>query len=380
MNRVLFVCTVPTDKSGIPNVVFNLLSNFDICEYEIGYVSINDPAELYKEKLKQKNANLYVIPRTLTNPVEYISKLSKIARNYDIIHVHGNSSTMVLEMIAAKIAGIKVRIAHSHNTSCKFKFVDTFTRPLFYKLCNVRLACGTEAGKWLFKNHDFEIINNGINVEKYKFNYSVREKLRTKLGFNHKYVIGHVGNFVEQKNHSFLIDIFNSLVAIHPNSKLLLLGDGPLKDSIQSKVNNLGLTDNVIFVGSVDDPENYLNAVDVIVMPSLFEGLPLTLIEEQANGLHAIVSDTITPDVNITGNIEFLPLTQDAGTWARTIDSWRNKGVIRTKEFSEKCILSLKEAGFDIKTTSKRLLDLYRHYMGMTVETHNSTLINRKKT
>lgn len=359
MTKVLFVCTVPTDKSGIPNVIFNLLDRLDSRKYNIGYVAINEPSDLYREKLDKKNAKLFIIPRKIKNPLKYIYQLSKVATNYDIIHIHGNSATMVLEMIAAKIAGVKVRIAHSHNTTCNMKIIDKLARPFFYSLCNGRLACGIEAGRWLFQKRNFQVINNGIDVEKFRFNGNTRTIVRTKNGIeDNDYVIGHIGNFVEQKNHSFLIDIFNKLTEIRSNTKLLLLGDGPLKVSIQSKVNDLGLSKQVIFAGSVDHPEEYMNAMDMVVMPSLFEGLPLTLVEEQANGLSIIASDTITPDANITGNVHFLSLSENVSSWVKSIQKILNKSL-HYKASSDRAIDQIKKAKYDIDSSVETLERYY---------------------
>ena len=363
MPKVLFVCTVPTDKSGIPNVICNLLSALDPKWFHIGYVSINKPSELFKEKLATINASLYVIPREISHPLRYINNLSKVAREYDIIHVHGNSATMVLEMMAARISGVRVRIAHSHNTTCSMKAIDTIARPLFYRLCNGRLACGTEAGKWLFGDKNFAVINNGINIHKFRFVEASRELVRSRLGIRDEFIIGHIGNFVEQKNHSFLLDVFLSFTRLQPKTKLLLLGDGPLRNSIESKVETYNLTDKVIFAGSVDHPEEYMNAMDIVAMPSLFEGLPLTLIEEQANGLHIVAADTITPDANISGNVRYLPLS-DCDQWALIIKNMLENTHHNTVS-SEKAVEKIKAAQYDIESVSKNLSEYYYHLLSI---------------
>lgn len=358
--KLLMVCTVPTGRSGIPQVIFNLLKIIDKDRFEIGYVSINTPDESYIQKLSNLGVKLYIIPRSFSNIGLYISKLRKIAMEYDIIHVHGNSATMALEMIAAKMAGVKVRIAHSHNTTCNWKVIDYLARSLFYSLCNGRLACGIEAGKWLFKNKSFNVINNGIEVENFRFNLSLRQSIRYKLGLTNEQVIGHIGNFVDQKNHKYLIEIFRQLQDIHKNSKLLLLGDGPLRISIQSKVEELDLTDKVIFVGSVEKPQDYMNAMDVVVMPSLFEGLPLTLIEEQANGLSIIAADTISPDANLTNNIHFLSLTDKTSNWTRAILNCIQNNT-HSEYFSDEGISQIKKAGYDLNTVVGTITQYYEN-------------------
>lgn len=355
--KVLFVCTVPTERSGIPNVISNLIDSQDETTIKYGYVAINEPNETFIDKLAKANTSLYIIPRKLSNPIGYIYSLAKIAKEYDIMHVHGNSATMVLEMIAAKIAKNKVRIAHSHNTTCKMKFIDILARPLFYHLCNGRLACGKEAGEWLFKKKKFSIINNGINSEKFKFDREKRELIRQKLGIGKEIVIGHVGNFVEQKNHDFLIDVFLKLRDLNNNAKLLLVGDGPLLHTISKRVKGLDLDKSVIFTGSIDNVGEYMNAMDMVIMPSLFEGLPLTLIEEQANGLPILAADTITKDANIASLIKYMPLTESASNWAKRAIEIITEQTHKEKS-SEKAIRMIQKTQYDIKSVTK-VLSLY---------------------
>lgn len=357
--RVLFVCTVPTEKSGIPNVIFNLLNGFNNRDLEIGYVSINDPDPYYKAILKKKNVNLSVIPRRLTHVDRYIRELSKVAKGYDVMHVHGNSATMVLEMIAAKIAGVELRIAHSHNTSCSMRMVDKIMRPLFYHLCNGRIACGKEAGEWLFKKRDFLILNNGIDCEKFRFNESNRSYIRKTLDWDKNKIIGHIGNFVEQKNHEFLIGVFAEIHAKNPNTRLMLLGGGPLQKTIQNKVMDLGLSEEVYFAGSVNNPQKYMSAMDIILMPSLFEGLPLTLVEEQANGLECIVADTITPDADLTDKVQYLSLDAPLSDWMKEVNKRLSSHTVR-EEQSSIAIDQIRKKGFDISYSSALLIDFYK--------------------
>lgn len=358
--KILFVCTVPTEKSGIPNVIFNLIGTMGKNDVELGYVAINNPSSFFIEKLRGHHVGAYVITRKLSNPIGYIKNLSQVAQDYDIIHVHGNSATMTLEMIAAKLAGVKIRIAHSHNTTCRMKIIDRLCRPIFYKLCNGRMACGIEAGKWLFNDNDFMVLNNGIDSQRFKFSIKDRDSVRNNLGIEkNEILIGHIGNFVEQKNHDFLIDIFYNYNKQNPHSKLLLLGDGVLREKINNKIQNLGITDKVIFTGSVDNPAFYMNGIDLIVMPSLFEGLPLTLIEEQANGLPILAANTITKDANITNKIEFLDLSDKPIKWAEKMEEI----LVRSNHDSEtsmKAIEKIKAAKYDIFSVAEELIDYYK--------------------
>lgn len=359
--KVLMVCTVPTERSGIPNVIINLMGGLTlqmINDLKLGYVSINKPDDSFTDKLTVWGIDNYVVERKISHPLGYVRLLSRIAKEYDVMHVHGNSATIVLEMIAAKIAGVPIRIAHSHNTTCRMKLIDKLMRPLFYKLCNGRIACGKEAGEWLFGNRDFIILNNGINTDKFKFDFGKRDEIRGKLGVGNSVMIGHIGNFVSQKNHSFLIEVFYEFHKQNPNSKLLLLGDGPLRDIIQNRVNFLDIASSVIFIGSVKNPNEYMNAMDMIIMPSLFEGLPLSMIEEQCNGLPILASDTISTDSNLTGLVKFKPLKDSAAEWAKEAVKIASVNI-RNKEVSDIAIGEIIKCGYSIKDSASQLKTYY---------------------
>ncbi|WP_297070046.1 glycosyltransferase [uncultured Duncaniella sp.] len=361
--RILFINTVPTERNGITGVIFNYLESFPIeKDDKIGYVAINQPDDSFKKRLDKVGADLFVIERKISNPVRYVKQLAKVAKNYDIIHAHGNSATLTLEMLAGKLAGCKLRIAHSHNTSCSAKLIDRIFRPLFYTLCNGRMACGIEAGKWLFKDRDFTVLNNGIDTEKYHFDPTIRNLTRKKLGLEKFHIIGNIANFVEAKNHVFLLTLFCQILSEMPSARLLLLGNGPLLEKSKRLAKELNISDKVFFIGSVNNPQDYMSAMDLIVMPSLFEGLPLTLVEEQANGLHAIVSDAITTQVDMTGNISYLSLDAPIDTWMkRIVDVLQsyNRDSISASEISKYAIFKIRNNGYDIYSISANLKSYY---------------------
>lgn len=330
----------------------------DRSPFEIGYVAINEPDDFYRKKLDDLGVALHIVSRKLSTSLQYIKDLARVAKGYDIIHVHGNSATMVLEMIAAKIAGVKVRAAHSHNTTCSMKKIDACSRPLFHTLCNLRFACGKEAGKWLYGKRNFNIINNGIDCNRFVFNDGDRDRIRKELGINNETLIGHVGNFVEAKNHYFLIKVFKVVLDRGVDARLLLLGDGKLRKEIEQQVQVLDIDDKVIFAGSVDNTNEYLSAMDMVVMPSIFEGLPLTLVEEQANGLPVLASDVITADADMTGLVKYKSLEDSTLDWAEEIiDILSNRK--RNLDESHKAINKIKDSGYDINLVSQNLVETY---------------------
>lgn len=357
--KILVVNSTSSRRNGITNVAFNLIKSFNKRDCKIGYVSVSEIAPEFEKYLKDEGYKTYIIKRLIKKPLTYIFQLAKIARGYDIMHVHGNSATMVLEMIAAKVAGIKIRAAHSHNTTCGMKMIDACSRPLFHALCNLRFACGKEAGEWLFRKRDFKIIKNGIDCHKFIFNESLRNEMKMKLGWDNNFIIANVANFIEAKNHEFLIDVFADVHNKLPETRLLLLGSGPLMKNAIDRAKELGVHDYIYFAGNVPSISSYLQCMDLIVMPSKYEGLPLTLVEEQANGLRAVVSDSITKDANLAGNIHFLSLKEGVRSWSYYIVSMIENWIDRNEASSRECIKKIEAAGYDISSSAKELQETF---------------------
>lgn len=358
MIKVLMSSTTPVIRDGVTGVMLNLYKNIDKEKFHIDFVAINEPDEDLKKSFISDGSNMTIIPREIKHPLRYILQYAKCCKGYDIVHVHGNSATMVLEMLAAKLAGVHVRVAHSHNTYCVSKTIDKVFRPLFYALCNVRLACGGAAGKWLFGKRKFSIVNNGIDTERFMFDSFKRTECREDLNLNDAIVIGNIANFLSAKNHLFLIDIFNELFQLNSSCRLILIGTGELMKKAKDKVAMLGIEPFVLFTGSVNDVTKFLNAMDVVIMPSLNEGFPLTLVEEQANGLTCYVSDAITKKVNLTGNVQFLPLKNSALEWATHINKDYIQVFDRSKK-SKESIEMIRENYYDIKDAISRLERIY---------------------
>lgn len=358
MIKVLMSSTTSMEKDGITNVILNLYKNIDRSIFIVDLIMINQPSEDIKKNIADKNGKYTVIPRRFSHPIRFIRQYSSACKNYDIVHVHGNSATIFLELFAAKLAGVPIRIAHSHNTYCRYKTIDKVLRFPFYLLCNERLACGVKAGKWLFNNRKFEVINNGIDAKKFEFDNVARNKIRSIMRWDNKKVIVHVGNFLEAKNHVFVIEIFKEIYKNNKNFRLLLLGNGELKTDVENIVKKYKLDDVVWFAGSVTNVSDYLNGSDIVLMPSINEGLPLTLIEEQANGLKCIVSKNITTEVNITGNVCFISLNDSVRTWSEKVIRCCNEYYDRETE-SERCVNVIIQKGYDITCSTKKLEDIY---------------------
>ena len=360
--KVLVVNTVSFCRNGISNVIFNIFKEIDRKKIQMDFVATDDKTEQWaRELIRENGGKLFQINKSYSHILTYIKELSKCLKEYDAIHIHGNSSSMVFELIAAKMAGIDKRIVHSHNTTCGSPYLDKLLRPLFYRLCDIRLACGEDAGRWMYKNRVFQVINNGIDTELYRYCEKDRIKERSKWGIsNEEELIGHVGRLNQQKNQTYLLEIFKRLVINNNKIKLILIGDGPLEKELRSKADRIGISDKVIFAGAINNVNVLLNAIDIIVMPSLYEGLPLTLIEEQANGLVCIVSDTITEEVNISGNVRFASLNDDKNVWTKIVEDEIRKNLKRSRNNqSTESIKRIRKKGFDICESVKKLNDLY---------------------
>ena len=222
MIKVLVVETTKCGYDGITNVIKNYFLYQEDPEIQMDLVTINEAVPELKTFLEQKGRRNYQLPYRNRNPLKYVMKLRKILKEggYQIIHVHGCSGTMAVEMLAAKLAGIKVRAAHAHSTACTHTTSDKILRPFFLKWCNCRYACSDAAGKWLYKGMPFSLISNGIDLEKFQYDPVVRERLRNEYDLEDKLVIGHVGRFCEEKNHKKILEIAKEL---HDGS--VFLGD-----------------------------------------------------------------------------------------------------------------------------------------------------------
>ena len=247
------------------------------------------------------------------------------------------------------MAGVQTRIAHSHSTTNKAEWkknlIKGILKPFSKVFATDYMCCSEYAGRWLFGDKAYNsgkvyLLNNAINVEKFLFNEPIREKVRKNLNIqDNTIVIGHIGRFVKQKNHDFLIDIFNQIHKKNENTILLLVGQGPLQDEIKSKVDILGLNSCVSFLGQRNDVDEMYQAFDVFILPSLYEGLPVVGVEAQSSGLLCIFSDDMTKETKILDSTKFVSLSESADYWSKlTLDSLKNyKRQDAMKEASSKC-------------------------------------------
>lgn len=346
---------------GAETFIYNTLRTIDEKEFQIDFVlqSLENTNVRLVELCKKKKRALHVITPFYKNYLKSVKELKNILKigNYDLIHIHANALLNMVPVIAAKSVGVKIAL-HSHNTKnnlggfigyCLHKFNRCFVN----KLDVIRLACGEEAGKWMYGNKPFVVLNNAIDIDAFKFNMEARNEIRQQLGIVDEFAIGHVSRFVDAKNHNFLIDIFNEILKVNMNCKLILVGDGERLQSIKNKCKDLGMKEKVIFVGSVQDSSKYYSAFDCMIFPSFFEGMPFTLVEAQAAGLPIFASSRITKKINITGTLHYIGLEKGAYFWAREV-LWKENDIDRGLIYKR-----LKGSVFDEKAEIDKLQLLY---------------------
>lgn len=361
--RILIINTTPVMKGGITNVIFNLLRKIDKTDtvFDMLVYKVKDESLSLIDEFRSYGGEVFFTSRTVKSTFKYINTVKKLIQKngYDAVHIHGNSHTVVLELIGAKLAGCKVRIVHAHSTKCLDIKMHKLLTDLFNKLCTHRIACGLDAGKFMFGELPFEVINNGVDVVKFAYNESDRDEIRKKHNLIGKTVIGHVGMFNDIKNQDFLLDILADLSKTNENYSLLLVGDGKRRPIILDKAKKMGIDDKVVFAGLTDDIPAYLSAFDMFMLTSFFEGLPLVLVEAQASGLHCVVSDCVTVEADKTGNMTFLPIDKGAQIWVDEILK-RTQERQNREEKSADSIKALEEKGYSASAEAKKLLGIYR--------------------
>ncbi len=359
--KILIISTVEFRLNGITSVILNYYRFMEKEKFQIDFILLNQIDKKLANELLSKGSNVFYISRN-SNPIKYISRLNKIMKknNYDIVHIHGNSSTMAMELIPAFITRIPVRIVHSHNTTTQHPFIHKILYPLFSFLYTDAFACGEEAGKWLFLNKPFIVLNNGINLKTYKFDYKVRKKIRGTLKYTeNEIVLGHVGHFSKQKNHEFLLDFFSELLMMNKRYRLLLIGEGELEEKMKQKAKELLIDNQIIFLGKTNNVNDYLQAMDLFVLPSLYEGLPVVLIEAQANGLYCMVSDKVSKESDMTGHLNFISINNTKEWVDKANMIFEEIGIDKRDEMSENSQTSIKNKGYDINVNANCLKDIY---------------------
>ena len=315
------VCANNLAVNGISTVIMNYTKNINLNRFEITILAGIPVEETCRSVCCRPGVSIVALPERKTSSLSYYLALYRNlnGKHYDIFHIHGNSATVTLELLIAAVCRIPVRIAHSHNTRCTRSFVHKILSPLFPHTLTHAFACGTDAGRWLFKDRRFQVIPNGFSTEQFRFQNDLRRKIRRKYSLDSFFVIGHIGRFNSQKNQPFLLEIFRHAADVSNNICLLLVGNGPDYKKTTELIKNHPHKDRIIVCKETKHPEEMYAAMDVFVLPSLYEGFPVVLLEAQMNGLPCLVSDAVTREVRIGDRIRYISLLESAKTWAAQI-------------------------------------------------------------
>lgn len=355
---------------GVEAVVMNYYRHLDHNKIQFDFICDDDSTNIPYDEIEKLGGKVILIP-PYQKVFKYQKELRRVLRDgkYKIVHSHINTLS-VFPLYAAKKVGVPVRIAHSHSTTNKKEWkknlLKQVLRPFSKKYATNYMCCSELAGRWLFGDKAYDdgkvyLLNNAIDLDKFKYDKKIRDKKRKELGIKEDtIVIGHIGRFVAQKNHTFLIDIFNQFHKKEKNSILLLAGQGPLQEEIKNKVRELGLDDSVRFLGQRNDANELYQVFDVFLLPSLYEGLPVVGVEAQASGLLCFFSDDMTKETKVLDSTVFMSLSNTDDEWATSIlDNYIN---FRRKDTTS----DITKSNFNIKYETNKLKNKYSELLTKT--------------
>jgi glycosyltransferase involved in cell wall biosynthesis len=359
MVKVLMIGMYNT-LGGVERIVYDYVNNMEKDNIIFSFINMYDKI-YFQEKLEKIGCKIITIPNVKKNIFKYTIFLLKIFRNeqFNVVHIHMLSAANILPVIVAKIAGCRNIIVHSHNSGTigvLKNVLHKFNKIVIRFFSIDRFACSQEAGMFMFgKKKRFEIINNAINIDKFVYHEDIRKKIRKELNIaEDMYIIGHVGRFSEQKNHIFLIELFENIQRIKDNVILLLIGSGKNLPYIKNMTSNLAISKKIIFLGTHEDVSSFYSAMDIFIFPSLFEGLGMAGIEAQCAGLPVIASKSISRSMKISDLVTWLDLNDGLEEWTRKILELLMEKQER-KDMSE----IITNAGYNIAIESKKLKEKY---------------------
>lgn len=348
---------------GVESMLMDIYRNIDHSIISFIFVVQSDKRR-YKDEILSLGGNIYQIePLHSIGLIPYIKKIISICKqeHVNIVHCHNLTQNPIL-LFAARLAGVKVRISHSHLTTAfsrKTEILMPFIRLGINGLATHRLACGIDAGRFLYGNKDFIVIRNAININ--KFLYATPVNFKEELGVSEKVnVLLHVGRLSEQKNHRYLIAIMDKIRKQRKDIMLICCGGGPNMEVIKEEINEKGLEKQMLLLGSRTDIPGLMKSAKLLLLPSLYEGFPVTLVEAQASGLHAIVSDTIDKDSDLGINlVKFMPINVNVDEWVYEICKFIDDDSLKKNLSSGIIEKELEKQGYSSKKNSKILEEIY---------------------
>ena len=361
--RILQINSSISRRSGVMSVLMNYFRHVDRSQIVFDFFCYATPDETHRAEIESLGGRCYVM-----NGHGRIGRirsalgqlLEQHAGQYPVAHLHDPILSRFLYPVAHR-GGVRSFAVHAHSTAYSDSRLKSVRNWLVCRnigaYSDVRLACSHAAGEFMFRRSRFEVLPNAIDVGTYRFDRQARVKTRRALGLGDGSVVGHVGRFSEEKNHRFLLDVFSELLRLRPGVRLMLIGDGALRPGIEGRAAEGGLADRVLFLGDRKDVPDLYQAMDVLVLPSFFEGLPMVGVEAQCAGLPMICSDRVPDEVAI-GDCEFLPLEASLSRWATRVAQAIDQGRDLGRRVQGATLT--RTAGFDITREADRLVRRYR--------------------
>ncbi|HAP19656.1 MAG TPA: hypothetical protein DCR27_00080 [Lachnospiraceae bacterium] len=360
MKRKILFIGLGKEFGGVEQFVFNLCNSRIREKYEFGFLSYYSISEKAQVKIENLGARKWKVCRYSRNPIRFwreIHRFYQENREYDVIYCNASHASMILYTLPVWWNRRKKVIFHSHASDGAPKWLQFIMQKIVNWRSDIRVACSIPASKWMYGNTvGVEIIHNGINTERFRFNRNSRNILRKQFGLESKFVVGHVGRFVPVKNHLFLIDIFKEICKLKEDAVLVLVGEGELQEQIIGTAKSLGIGGRVLIFPFQEEVQNYYSMMDVFVLPSKAEGFPLVGIEVQANGLPVFCSDTVPEELKKTDLMHFISLRNGPKQWAEEIISVSD---LETGIREEYCDLIFR-AGLDIEQAADRVDSLFK--------------------
>ena len=352
--RILHIVTY-MGRGGLETMLMNYYRSIDRTKVQFDFLIHRDFRADYDDEIEALGGKIYRLPNLNPFSRSYLGALDRFFREhpeYRIVHSHLDCMSAI-PLKAAKKHGVPVRIGHAHNSNqprdAKY-LLKLFYKRMIAGQATQLFACSDEAGRWMFGNADFRVLNNAIDAGKYAFDAAIRSEVRHELGLPaDALVVGHVGRFDPQKNHRFLVEIFEKMPE---DARLLLVGNGVLRPDVEQQAEALGIRDRVLFTGVRTDVDQLLQAMDVFLMPSLFEGLPVSIVEAQAAGLPCLISDKVPIECKKTDLVTQIPLDASPAEWAEAVFSAAEAPRGDT-------LAQIREAGFDIRANAEWLQNYY---------------------
>ncbi len=362
--KVLYVVPNLRISQGVASYAMNYYRNIDKEKIHIDFFLLKSIETPYYDEIKNNGGKVYLLPDCKNNLIKALKYINYILKeeNYDIIHCNVVNSGIPF-LYYAKKNKVPVRILHSHGTKSaekKWKEIrNNILSPISKHYANTYFACSKMAGDYLFRGKSYTVINNAIEIERFIYNQDIRDRLRKELKVEDKFVMGTVGRLCEQKNPKFAMKVFAQLLKKYPNAVYWWIGTGPLDNKIKEYVHRLGIEKSVFFLGNRTDVNQLYQAMDVLLLPSLYEGLPVAGIEAQISGLPMIVADTVTYEMKVANNVRYVGLDKGLEQWVNeiiNISKQTNRNLDRQKFI---------EAGFEIKASTQKLSDKYFDLMSL---------------